>query len=133
VRIELAHYLVLSGVLFTIGAAGFLVRRNALVALMSIELMLNAVNLTLIAFNRWQPLAEMPVRTATAAASVGGATDAGNAAAQTISMIPHQGQLFAFFVIAVAAAEAAVGLAIVLSLYRVRKVVRTDDANLLKE
>jgi NADH-quinone oxidoreductase subunit K len=143
VRIELAHYLVLSGVLFSIGAAGFLVRRNALVALMSIELMLNAVNLTLIAFNRWQPIVDMPVRQAANAATVAGAAaanggadaaaNAANTAAQTIPMIPHHGQVFAFFVIAVAAAEAAVGLAIVLSLYRVRKVVRTDDANLLKE
>lgn len=110
--IELGHYLVLSGVLFTIGAAGFLVRRNALVALMCIEVMLNAVNLTLIAFNRWQPPVPSP---------------------QGAVMVPHNGQLFAFMVIAIAAAEAAVGLAIVLSLYRVRKVVRTDDANLLKE
>lgn len=111
--IELGHYLILSGVLFTIGAAGFLVRRNALVALMCIEVMLNAVNLTLVAFNRWQP--------ATLPASPG------------VSPVAHHGQVFAFMVIAIAAAEAAVGLAIVLSLYRVRKVVRTDDANLLKE
>ncbi len=131
-RIELAHYLVLSGVLFTLGAAGFLVRRNALVALMCIELMLNAVNLTLVAFNRWQPLAEQPVRQAANAVAVQGAP-AADTAVRTIQMIPHTGQLFAFFVIAIAAAEAAVGLAIVLSLYRVRKVVRTDDANLLKE
>ncbi len=106
--IQIHHYLILSALLFSIGAAGFLVRRNSLVALMCIELMLNAVNLTLIAFNRWMP------------ANAGGA-------------VPHQGQVFAFFVIAVAAAEAALGLAIVLSLYRVRKVVRTDDANLMKE
>ncbi|MDP3275470.1 MAG: NADH-quinone oxidoreductase subunit NuoK [Deltaproteobacteria bacterium] len=106
--IQLTHYLVLSAVLFSVGAVGFLVRRNSLVALMCIELMLNAVNLTLVAFNRWMP------------ANPGGA-------------VAHHGQVFAFFVIAVAAAEAAVGLAIVLSLYRVRKVVRTDDANLMKE
>lgn len=132
-RIELAHYLLLSGVLFGIGGAGFLVRRNALVALMSIELMLNAVNLTLVAFNRWQPAVEMPVRQAANAVAATGAAADGTAAVQTIQMIPHHGQVFAFFVIAVAAAEAAVGLAIVLSLYRVRKIVRTDDANLLKE
>lgn len=122
--IQLAHYLVLSGVLFAIGAIGFVVRRNALVALMSIELMLNAVNLTLIAFNRWQPVVQIPVRTAVGMSSE---------VAPSMPMIPHHGQVFAFFVIAVAAAEAAVGLAIVLSLYRVRKVVRTDDANLLRE
>lgn len=111
--LELGHYLILSGVLFTIGAAGFLIRRNALVALMCIEVMLNAVNLTLVAFNRWQP-----VTTSSPAGTPG---------------VAHHGQVFAFMVIAIAAAEAAVGLAIVLSLYRVRKVVRTDDANLLKE
>ncbi len=99
--IGLGHYLALSAVLFSIGAIGFLVRRNVLIQLMSIELMLNAVNLTLIAFNRYLPA-------------------------------NHAGQLFAFFVIAVAAAEAAVGLAIVISLYRLKKSVYTDEANLLK-
>lgn len=110
--LHLGHYLGLSAVLFTIGAAGFLYRRNALVALMSIELMLNAVNLTLVAANRWQPLTQ-------------GAEGAARAAAPT-------GQVFTFFVIAVAAAEAAVGLAIVLSFYRLRKTVRTDAADTLR-
>ena len=99
--IGLGHYLALSAVLFGIGSIGFLTRRNALIQLMSIEIMLNAVNLTLVAFNRWMPH-------------------------------NHAGQLFAFFVIAVAAAEAAVGLAIVISLYRLRKSVHTDEANSLK-
>jgi NADH-quinone oxidoreductase subunit K len=99
--IGLGHYLALSAVLFGVGAIGFLTRRNVLIQLISIEIMLNSVNLTLVAFNRWHP---------------------GN----------HAGQLFAFFVIAVAAAEAAVGLAIVISLYRIKKSVHTDDANLLK-
>ncbi|MDB4990879.1 MAG: NADH-ubiquinone oxidoreductase chain [Myxococcaceae bacterium] len=99
--IGLGHYLVLSAVLFGIGSIGFLTRRNALIQLMSIEVMLNAVNLTLVAFNRWRPE-------------------------------NHAGQLFALFVIAVAAAEAAVGLAIVISLYRLKKSVHTDEANSLK-
>jgi NADH-quinone oxidoreductase subunit K len=99
--IGLGHYLALSAVLFGVGAIGFLTRRNVLIQLISIEIMLNSVNLTLVAFNRWNP---------------------GN----------HAGQLFAFFVIAVAAAEAAVGLAIVISLYRLKKSVHTDEANLLK-
>ncbi len=99
--ISLGHYLVLSAVLFGIGAIGFLTRRNVLIQLMSIEIMLNAVNLTFLAFNRWLPQNQA-------------------------------GQLFAFFVIAVAAAEAAVGLAIVISLYRLKKTVHTDEANLLK-
>jgi NADH-quinone oxidoreductase subunit K len=99
--ITLGHYLALSAFLFGVGAIGFLSRRNVLIQLMCIEIMLNAVNLTLVAFNRWLP-------------------------------DNHAGQLFAFFVIAVAAAEAAVGLAIVISLYRLKKSVNTDDATLLK-
>ena len=99
--IPLEHYVLLSAVLFTVGACGFLVRRNVLVALMSIEIMLNAVNVALLAFNRARPDA-------------------------------HTGQIFAFFIIAAAAAEAAIGLAIVLSLYRLRKTVRSDEATLLK-
>lgn len=98
---SLSDYLVLSSLIFGIGAIGFLTRRNVLIQLMAIELMLNAVNLTLIAFNRWMPA-------------------------------NHTGQLFAFFVIAVAAAEAAVGLAIVISLFRLRQGVQSDEANLLK-
>lgn len=91
------HYLLLSTVIFTIGAVGFLVRRNILVQLMSIELMLNSVNLLLVAFNR---------------------EHTGNMG----------GQMFAFFIIAVAAAEVAVGLAIVLQFYRLRASVNSDEA-----
>ena len=94
-------YLALATVLFGIGAAGFLIRRNMLIQLMSIELMLNSVNVVLLAFNRAYP---------------------GN----------HDGQVFAFFVIAVAAAEAAVGLAILIAYYRIKKTIDTDDATLLK-
>jgi NADH-quinone oxidoreductase subunit K len=108
--IHTEHYIALSAVLFTLGGIGFLVRRNVLVALMSIELMLNAVNLALVAFNRLH------------AGRVGAAAYNG----------AHTGQLFAFFVIAAEAAEVAVGLAIVLSLFRVRRTVRSDDADLLK-
>jgi NADH-quinone oxidoreductase subunit K len=99
--IEVGHYLGLAALVFGIGAIGFLVRRNILVQLMSIELMLNSVNLMFVAFNRYMP-------------------------------DNHTGQLFAFFVIAVAAAEAAVGLAIVLSLFRVRKTVHSDRADTLR-
>lgn len=94
-------YLALASVLFGIGAVGFLTRRNMLIQLMSIELMLNSVNVLLLAFNRAFP---------------------GN----------HDGQVFAFFVIAVAAAEAAVGLAIVIAYYRIRRTIETDKATLLR-
>lgn len=95
------HYVILSAVLFAIGGVGFLVRRNVLINLMSIEIMLNAVNLALVAFNRARPE-------------------------------NHVGQMFAFFIIAAEAAEVAVGLAIVLALYRLKRTVRSDEADLLK-
>ena len=98
---DVGHYLGVGFAIFVIGAVGFLVRRNVLVQLMSIELMLNAVNLVLVAFNRQ------------------------HAAAMT-------GQVFAFFIIAVAAAEASVGLAIVLAFYRLKSTVLSDEADELK-
>jgi NADH-quinone oxidoreductase subunit K len=98
---EFGTYLALATVLFGIGAAGFLVRRNMLIQLMSIELMLNSVNVLLLAFNRAYPA-------------------------------NHDGQLFAFFVIAVAAAELVIGLSILIAYYRIKKTLDTDDATLLK-
>lgn len=95
-----ALYLVLSGILFTIGVIGALTRRNAIVVFMCIELMLSSVNLSFITFSRFL---------------------------QSI-----EGVLFAFFVIAVAAAEAAVGLAIFVMLYRSRETINVDEVNLLK-
>lgn len=98
--ITLAHYLGLSFVLFTIGVTGVLMRKNLLTVLMSIELILNAVNLNLLAFSR--QLGDL------------------------------NGQLFAIFVITVAAGEAAIGLAIIISLYRLKSSVNLDDAAELK-
>ncbi len=98
--VPLAYFLGLSAILFVIGVAGVLTRRNAIVVFMCIELMLNAVNITLIAFS----------------ASLGSVT----------------GQALVFFVMAVAAAEAAVGLAIVISLFRNKQTVNIDDINVLK-
>ncbi len=95
-----AHYLILSAALFAIGVIGVLVRRNIIVILMSIELMLNAVNINLVAFSaRWQ-----------------------NAI----------GQVFVIFVICVAAAEAAVGLGILLAFYRNKETVNIDEMNLMR-
>jgi NADH-quinone oxidoreductase subunit K len=98
---DVGHYVGVAFAIFVIGAIGFLVRRNVLVQLMSIELMLNAVNLVLVAFNR--------------------------AYGSTMT-----GQVFAFFIIAVAAAEASVGLAIVLAFYRLKATVLSDEADELK-
>lgn len=98
---DLGMYLVLSTVTFGLGAGGFIARKNILVQLMCIELMLNAVNVMLVAFNRFHPS-------------------------------DHSGQGFAFFVIAVAAAEAAVGLAILINLYRIKQTVESDVVNELR-
>ena len=93
-------YVVLSGILFTIGCVGVLTRRNAIVVFMCVELMLNAVNLTLVTFSR-----------------INGSLD---------------GQVIAFFVMVVAAAEVVVGLAIIMSIFRTRRSASVDDSNLLK-
>jgi NADH-quinone oxidoreductase subunit K len=98
--VPLAWSLILSAVLFTIGVAGVLVRRNALVIFMSIELMLNAANLAFVAFAR--------------------------------QMQSVDGQILVFFVMTVAAAEVAVGLAIIVNLFRLRETVFVDEVNLLK-
>ncbi|MDV6013179.1 NADH-quinone oxidoreductase subunit NuoK [Haloechinothrix sp. LS1_15] len=94
------YYLLLSALLFSIGAVGVLVRRNAIVVFMCIELMLNSVNLSLITFAR-----------------IDGSLD---------------GQVMAFFVMVVAAAEVVVGLAIITSIFRARRSASIDDTNLLK-
>ncbi len=97
---SITYYLLLSALLFSIGAVGVLVRRNAIVVFMCVELMLNAVNLSLVTFAR-----------------INGALD---------------GQVMAFFVMVVAAAEVVVGLAIIMSIFRTRHSASIDDANLLK-
>jgi NADH-quinone oxidoreductase subunit K len=94
------HYLVLAAALFTIGVIGVMVRRNVIILFMSIELMLNAVNLNLVAFSR---------------------------------LYGHVvGQVFALFIVAVAAAEAAVGLGILLAFYRNKETLNIDEMNLLR-
>ncbi|MGH7834322.1 MAG: NADH-quinone oxidoreductase subunit NuoK [Candidatus Binatia bacterium] len=98
--VPISHYLILSAVVFAIGATGVIIRRNLIVILMSIELMLNAINLTFIAFARLH-----------------GSMD---------------GQVIVFFVMTVAAAEAVVGLAIIISVFRHRRSLDPDQMNLLK-
>lgn len=100
--IPLSWYLILSAALFSIGLFGVLARRNAIAILLGIELMLNAVNINLVAFWRYLDPAKMA------------------------------GQVFALIVFAVAAAEVAVGLALVISVYRNRKTVVADELDLLK-
>jgi NAD(P)H-quinone oxidoreductase subunit 4L len=100
--IGLNHYLILAAVLFSIGLYGALTKRNAIIILISIELMLNAVNITLVAFSRF------------------------------IVPLALTGQVFAIFVMVVAAAEVAIGLAIIIAIYRNRNTVDTSKIDLLK-
>jgi NADH-quinone oxidoreductase subunit K len=98
--IEINYYLIISAILFSIGVSGVLIRRNAIIIFMCIELMLNAINLSFVSFSAFM----------------------GNS----------NGQIFVFFVMTVAAAEAAVGLAIIISLFRNKETINIDDINILK-
>jgi NAD(P)H-quinone oxidoreductase subunit 4L len=100
--VGLEHYLILAAVLFSIGLYGALAKRNAIVILMSIELMLNGVNIALVAFSRY------------------------------IVPLMLTGQVFTIFVMVVAAAEVAVGLAIIISIYRYRETIDATKINLMK-
>ena len=99
-NVGLEHYLVVSALLFSLGMLGIIVRRNILVMYMSLELMLNAANLALVAFSRFNN--------------------------------NLQGQVMVFFIITVAAAEVAVGLAIIVALYRKRQTAHVEDLTLMK-
>jgi NADH-quinone oxidoreductase subunit K len=98
--LALNNYLILSAIIFAIGTIGVLTRRNAIVIFMCVEMMLNAVNLTLIAFSKYL----------------------GNI----------DGQIFVFFIMTVAAAEAAVGLALMIAFYKNRESIDVEDVNLMK-
>jgi NADH-quinone oxidoreductase subunit K len=104
---SLANYLLVSGLLFSIGLTGVLLRRNILIIFMGLELMLNAANLSLVAFSRFHlgPVDGMP---------------------------NYNAQVLVFFIITVAAAEVAVGLAIIVALYRARQTTHVDDLDTLK-
>ncbi len=98
--VPIAYYLILAAILFSAGVGAFLIKRNVITIFMSIELMLNAVNLTFVAFaHMWNQL---------------------------------NGQIFVFFVMVVAAAEAAVGLAIIIAIFRTRETLNVDQINLMQ-
>ncbi|MCD8492067.1 MAG: NADH-quinone oxidoreductase subunit NuoK [Geovibrio sp.] len=99
-ELTLAHYLILSAVIFALGMAGVLIRKNLIVMFMSLELMLNAVNINLAAFSNY--LQDMT------------------------------GQIFIVFVMAVAAAEAAVGLALIISLFRNKQTINAEELNIMR-
>jgi NADH-quinone oxidoreductase subunit K len=104
--LTLGHYLIVSGMLFTIGFAGVLLRRNIIIIFMSLELMLNGANLSLVAFSRFRVGPD--------------------------GMANYNAQVFVFFIITVAAAEVAVGLAIIVALYRARQTTHVEDISTLK-
>jgi NADH-quinone oxidoreductase subunit K len=104
--VTLGDYLIVSGMLFAIGFAGVMLRRNLIIILMSLELMLNAANLSLVAFSRFR--------------------------VQSTGMPDYNAQVFVFFVITVAAAEVAVGLAILVALFRARQTTDLKDISSLK-
>ena len=104
--VTLGDYLLVSGLLFTIGFAGVLLRRNLIIIFMSLELMLNAANLSLVAFSRYRVNEE--------------------------GLPNYHAQVFVFFIITVAAAEVAVGLAIIVALYRARQTTHVEDISTLK-
>jgi NADH-quinone oxidoreductase subunit K len=104
--ITLGDYLVVSGILFVIGFAGVMLRRNLIIILMSLELMLNAANLSLVAFSRFR--------------------------VDSAGVPNYNAQVFVFFIITVAAAEVAVGLAIVVALYRTRQTTDIKDISSLR-
>jgi len=111
--IPLSWYLILSAILFSLGVFGFLLKRNIITIFMAIELMLNAVNLSFVAFaNYWN---SHPMKLPSGA-----------------DVVPLSGHVFVFFVMVVAAAEAAVGLAIIISVFRTRETLNVDQVNLLK-
>ncbi len=103
--VTLNDYLLVSGLLFALGFAGVLLRRNILIIFMALELMLNAANLSLVAFARFNGTNGLP---------------------------NYNGQMLVFFIITVAAAEVAVGLAIIVALYRARQTTNVEDLNSLK-
>jgi NADH-quinone oxidoreductase subunit K len=104
--ITLADYLIVSGILFAIGFSGVMLRRNLIIILMSLELMLNAANLSLVAFSRFR--------------------------VDSTGLPNYNAQVFVFFIITVAAAEVAVGLAILVALYRARQTTDVKDISSLK-
>jgi NADH:ubiquinone oxidoreductase subunit 11 or 4L (chain K) len=104
--ITLGDYLIVSGILFAIGFAGVMLRRNLIIILMALELMLNAANLSLVAFSRFR--------------------------VDSSGLPNYNAQVFVFFIITVAAAEVAVGLAIIVALYRTRRTTDVKDISSLK-
>lgn len=104
--VTLGNYLVVSGLLFAIGFAGVMLRRNIIIIFMSLELMLNAANLSLVAFSRFRVQAD--------------------------GLPNYNAQVFVFFIITVAAAEVAVGLAIIVALFRARRTTHVEDITSLK-
>ena len=104
--IPLAHYLILSGILFSIGLAGVLIRKNILVVFMCLEMMLSAANISLVAFSRAQGTNGIPV---------------------------YDAQVLSLFIVAIAAAEVSIGLALIVAMFRATRSVDSTSLNTLKD
>ena len=102
----LAHYLIFSGILFSMGLAGVIIRKNIIVVFMCLEMMLSAANISLVAFSRAQGVNGVPV---------------------------YDAQVLALFIVAIAAAEVAIGLALIVAMFRARKSVESSTLNSLKD
>ena len=102
----LAHYLIFSGILFSIGLAGVIIRKNIIVVFMCLEMMLSAANISLVAFSRAQGVNGIPV---------------------------YDAQVLALFIVAIAAAEVAIGLALIVAMFRARRTVDSTALNTLKD
>ncbi len=102
----LAHYLIFSGILFSIGLAGVIIRKNIIVVFMCLEMMLSAANISLVAFSRAQGVEGVPV---------------------------YDAQVLSLFIVAIAAAEVAIGLALIVAMFRARKSVESTSLNTLKD
>ena len=129
---NLENLLILSAIIFSIGLYGTLAKRNVITVLMSIELMFNAVNIAAIAFARYVVPRGIAVDPVAAESEVAAALNEGIALGETVLSTLLTGQIFSIFIITVAAAEVALGLGIVIALYRNRETVDVTRANLMR-
>ena len=129
---SLENFLILSGVIFSIGLYGALTKKHVVTVLMCVELMFNAVNIAAVAMSRYIVPNSMAVDPAAIEAAVGLAILEGSELADTALSTLLTGQIFAVFVVTVAAAEIALGLAIVMAMYRNREIVDVTKVNLMR-
>ena len=129
---SLENFIILSGIIFSIGLYGALSKKNVIAVLMSIELMFNGVNIALVAFSRYVVPERIAVDPVGVESDIALALSEGTALGETVLSSLLTGQIFAIFVITIAAAEVALGLGIVIAMYRNRETVDVTQANLMR-